>query len=200
MKLTIETIKKLIKEELQKESKYRKIIAPGPVHGKPKPLKGWLPGDPEDYEYTPEETGSTITYDDPRKQLNPDIRKALTGKGSSPEDHLQAYDFQRAMDPEFEKDVPPEEEEEAEKDFLDAMRKAQLGPYYPIIWQLEQELMDLQQAQLDREITLKDFEDKSREIEEQIYLLNLLQDKGGSPYEKKDFHLKVPRKNIRIDK
>lgn len=108
MKLTIETLKKLIKEELEAVHEAitgRTIYASGPVKTK-------------SGTYIPKEKGSRIRYDrDPFLELDPKIQKSIP-KGSSAGSELQAYELQRAMDPDFgEEDYPdftgmsPEEEE-----------------------------------------------------------------------------------------
>jgi hypothetical protein len=168
MKLTIETIKKLIKEELQKESKYRKIIAPGPG-----PLG------------LPREKASTITYDDPSDLLSPDIQKKFP-KGSSRESYAQAYDLQRAMDPEFEKDVPLEKEEEAEQDFLDSIEKSRQDPIGVAIEEINNEI-----RRISREWLASKNEDprellaKVKELQAKRDHLKKLAYKKKSPYGEK---------------
>lgn len=98
MKLTTETIRKLIKEELEAVLEAitgRTIYAPGPVKTK-------------SGTYMPKEKGSRIRYDrDPFLELDPDIQKSIP-KGSSAGSELQAYELQRAMDPDFGKEDYPD--------------------------------------------------------------------------------------------
>lgn len=128
MKLTIETIRRLIKEELKAVHEAitgRTIYAPGPVKTK-------------SGTYIPKEKGSRIDYDrDPFLELDPNIQKAIP-KGSRSGSELQAYELQRTMDPDFEKEdypdftgMSPEEieihkdkaEQRAEKEFLQGIER-----------------------------------------------------------------------------
>lgn len=124
MKLTTDTIRRLIKEELEAVLEAitgRTIYAPGPVGT-----------------YMPKEKGSRIDYDrDPFLELDPDIQKRFP-KGSRSGSELQAYELQRAMDPDFgQEDYPdftgmsPEEieihkekaEQRAEEEFLQGVER-----------------------------------------------------------------------------
>jgi len=144
MKLTAKQIKQLIKEELQKvlEGRFtdrRTIIAPGPVYDdKAKDMS--KPPSRHRYASTPIETGSTIVYDNPYDLLDPQVQQAIPmDSATGSEAHSQAYELQRAIDPDFDDSVP-EDEEKDEQDFLDAIELSQKDPVQKALSDLRDEL------------------------------------------------------------
>ena len=99
MKLTTKQIREIIKEELKAvlEGKYRTIYAPGPVPDDYADYKtSRHPGNTE-FETRPVERGSHIEYHtDPFSELDPLIQQKVPRGEAS-----QAYELQRALDPEF---------------------------------------------------------------------------------------------------
>jgi len=99
VKLTTKQIREIIKEELRAvlEGKYRTIYAPGPVPDDYADYKtSRHPGNTE-FETRPVERGSHIEYHtDPFSELDPLIQQKVPRGEAS-----QAYELQRALDPEF---------------------------------------------------------------------------------------------------